>query len=205
MQIRRPEIRQGTQEAVVTPLELFFDLVFVFALTQVTAYMTHELSWHGVLRGVLVVMLLWWSWTGYAWVANVVSAEEAQIKLVMLVSMAAMFLMALCIPEAFDDAPGGLSGPVVLAICYLIFRLMHLVLFWILSAARSRLAPAGAAVRSERARRNHAAARRHALRGVDADRALGRRPAGRLRRHGARRSLRLAAARSRDTSRSATG
>jgi low temperature requirement protein LtrA len=133
VQIRRPEIRQGTQEAAVTPLELFFDLVFVFALTQVTAYMTQELSWHGVLRGVLVVMLLWWSWTGYAWVANVVSAEEAQIKLVMLVSMAAMFLMALCIPEAFDDAPGGLSGPVVLAICYLIFRLMHLVLFWILS------------------------------------------------------------------------
>ena len=133
MQIHRPEIRQGTQEAAVTPLELFFDLVFVFALTQVTAYMTQELSWHGVLRGVLVVMLLWWSWTGYAWVANVVSAEEAQIKLVMLVSMAAMFLMALCIPEAFDDAPGGLSGPVVLAICYLIFRLMHLVLFWILS------------------------------------------------------------------------
>jgi low temperature requirement protein LtrA len=133
VQIHRPEIRQGTQEAAVTPLELFFDLVFVFALTQVTAYMTQELSWHGVLRGVLVVMLLWWSWTGYAWVANVVSAEEAQIKLVMLVSMAAMFLMALCIPEAFDDAPGGLSGPVVLAICYLIFRLMHLVLFWILS------------------------------------------------------------------------
>ena len=133
MQIRRPPIRQGTQEASVTPLELFFDLVFVFALTQVTAYMTHELSWHGVLRGVLVVMLLWWSWTGYAWVANVVSADEGQIKLVMLVSMAAMFLMALCIPEAFDDAPGGLSGPVVLAICYLTFRLMHLVLFWILS------------------------------------------------------------------------
>ena len=133
MQLRRPAIRQGTQQASVTPLELFFDLVFVFALTQVTAYMTHELSWHGVLRGVLVVMVLWWSWTGFAWVANVVSADEGQIKLVMLVAMAAMFLLALCIPEAFDDAPGGLSGPVVLAVCYLIFRLMHLVLFWILS------------------------------------------------------------------------
>ena len=133
VQIRHPEIRQGTQEAVVTPLELFFDLVFVFALTQVTAYMSDELSWHGMLRGVLVVMLLWWSWTGFAWVANVVSADEGEIKLVMLVAMAAMFLIALCIPEAFDDAPGGLSGPVVLAICYLVFRLMHLVLFWILS------------------------------------------------------------------------
>jgi low temperature requirement protein LtrA len=133
VQLRRPRIRQGTQEAVVTPLELFFDLVFVFALTQVTAYMADELSWHGGLRGLLIVMLLWWSWTAYAWIANVVSADEGQIKLVMLAAMAAMFVMALCIPEAFDDAPGGLSGPVVLAICYLIFRVMHLLLFWILS------------------------------------------------------------------------
>ena len=133
MQVRRPRIREGTQEAVVTPLELFFDLVFVFALTQVTAYMADELSRHGVLRGLLIVMLLWWSWTAYAWIANVVSADEGQIKLVMLAAMAAMFVMALCIPEAFVDAPGGLSGPVVLAICYLIFRVMHLLLFWILS------------------------------------------------------------------------
>ena len=118
---------------MVTPLELFFDLVFVFALTQVTAYMAEVLTWHGVLRGVLIVMLLWWSWTGYAWIANVVSADQPQIKLVMLISMAAMFLMALCIPEAFDDSPSGLSGPIVLALCYLLFRLMHLVLFWILS------------------------------------------------------------------------
>jgi low temperature requirement protein LtrA len=133
VQLRRPRIREGTREAVVTPLELFFDLVFVFALTQVTAYMADELSWHGVLRGLLIVMLLWWSWTAYAWIANVVSADEGQIRLVMLAAMAAMFVMALCIPEAFVDAPGGLSGPVVLAICYLIFRVMHLLLFWILS------------------------------------------------------------------------
>ena len=133
MQVHRPQIREGTQKAVVTPLELFFDLVFVFALTQVTAYMGDVLSWHGVLRGVLIVMLLWWSWTGYAWIANLVSPDQPQIKLVMLISMAAMFLMALCIPEAFDDAPGGLSGPIVLAICYFIFRIMHLVLFLILS------------------------------------------------------------------------
>ena len=134
VQIRRPQVRQGTEEAVVTPLELFFDLVFVFVLTQVTAYMAHELSWHGVLRGVLVVILLWWAWTGYAWLANLVSAEQPQIKVVMFVSMAAMFLMALCIPEAFDDAPGGIFGPIVLALCYLLFRIMHLLLFWLVSA-----------------------------------------------------------------------
>jgi low temperature requirement protein LtrA len=133
VQAGRRLIRQEEEHAVVTPLELFFDLVFVFALTQVTAFMADELSWHGTLRGALVLMLLWWAWTGYAWLANVASAEERPIKLAILAGMAAMFVLALCIPEAFDDLPGGLSGPVVLAVCYLLFRTMHLVMFMIIS------------------------------------------------------------------------
>jgi low temperature requirement protein LtrA len=133
VQAGRPLIRQEEEHATVTPLELFFDLVFVFALTQVTAFMADELSWHGILRGALVLMLLWWGWTGYAWLANVASAEERPIKLSILAGMAAMFVLALCIPEAFDDLPGGLSGPVVLALCYLLFRVMHLVMFMIIS------------------------------------------------------------------------
>lgn len=126
-------IREEQTQATVTPLELFFDLVFVFALTQVTAFMADEVSWHGMLRGALVIMLLWWAWTGYAWLANVASAEERPIKLAILTGMVAMFVLALCIPEAFDDLPGGLHGPVVLALCYLIFRAMHLVMFLIVS------------------------------------------------------------------------
>ena len=133
MQRAHPLIREEQNEARVAPLELFFDLVFVFALTQVTAFMADELSWQGILRGVLVIMLLWWAWTGYAWLANVASAEERPIKLAILAGMAAMFVLALCIPEAFDDLPGGLRGPVVLAVCYLLFRLMHLVMFLIIS------------------------------------------------------------------------
>ena len=62
-----------------------------------------ELSWHGILRGALVMMLLWWAWTGDAWLASVASAEERPIKLAILTGMAAMFVLALCIPEAFDD------------------------------------------------------------------------------------------------------
>jgi low temperature requirement protein LtrA len=135
----RSLIRQEEEHASVTPLELFFDLVFVFALTQVTAFMADQLSWHGILRGALVLMLLWWAWTGYAWLANVASAEERPIKLAILGGMAAMFVLALCIPEAFDDLPGGLSGPVVLAVCYLLFRLMHLVMFLIISREDPRL------------------------------------------------------------------
>ena len=133
MQNGRPLIRQEEEHATVTPLELFFDLVFVFALTQVTAFMADQLSWQGILRGVLMLMLLWWAWTGYAWLANVASAEERPIKLVLLGAMSAMFLLALCIPEAFDDLPGGLAGPVLVAICYLLVRLMHFVMFFIIS------------------------------------------------------------------------
>jgi low temperature requirement protein LtrA len=133
VQDRRPLIRDEQPQASVTPLELFFDLVFVFALTQVTAFMADELSWQGILRGALVIILLWWAWTGYAWLANVASAEELPIKLAILAGMSAMFILALCIPEAFDDAPGGLDGPVVLAICYLFFRSMHFVIFMIIA------------------------------------------------------------------------
>jgi low temperature requirement protein LtrA len=139
MQAGRSLIRQDQQHAAVTPLELFFDLVFVFALTQVTAFMADELSWHGILNGALVLILLWWAWTGYAWLANVVSAEERPITLAILAGMAAMFILALCIPEAFDDAPGGLDGPVVLVVCYLLFRMMHLVMFMIISREDSGL------------------------------------------------------------------
>jgi low temperature requirement protein LtrA len=132
-------MRQDLEQASVSPLELFFDLVFVFALTQVTAFMADELSWQGILRGALVIMLLWWAWVGYAWLANVASAEERPIRLAILAGMAAMFILALCIPEAFDDAPGGLSGPVVLALCYLLFRAMHLVMFLIISREDAEL------------------------------------------------------------------
>ena len=139
MQAGRPLIREEQEHAAVTPLELFFDLVFVFALTQVTAFMAAELDWRGILRGALMLLLLWWAWTGYAWLANVASAEERPIKLSILAGMAAMFVLALCIPEAFDDLPGGLQGPVVLALCYLIFRAMHLVMFMILAREDARL------------------------------------------------------------------
>lgn len=120
-------------DASVTPLELFFDLVFVFALTQVTALMAGDLTTQGIVRGLLVLALLWWSWTGYAWLANLVRADEGLARLVLLIAMVPMFVLALSIPESFDDLPGGLYGPVVLAVCYFTFRLMHLVMFWVIA------------------------------------------------------------------------
>src|SRR5437879_2115866 len=119
------------EDARVTTLELFFDLVFVFALTQVSALMASDLTVRGVIRGLLVLGLLWWSWTGYAWLSNVVRADEGTVRLALFGAMAAMFVLALAVPEAFDARGGGLPGPLVVAVCYFLFRLLHLVLFWI--------------------------------------------------------------------------
>lgn len=133
------------ETGAVSPLELFLDLVFVFALTQVTATMAAGLSGAGLLRGLLVVALLWWSWTGYAWLANLVRADQGIARFVMFAAMAAMFVLALAIPEAFGDAPGGLSGPVVVAVCYFVFRALHLLLFY--AASRGDVALRGQVLR----------------------------------------------------------
>ena len=123
----------------VTTLELFFDLVFVFALTQVTATMAHGLNALTVFQGLLVLALLWWSWTGYAWLANLVRADRGLARVGLFAAMAAMFVLALTIPEAFHDAPGGLPGPVVLAVCYFVFRSLHLLLFYLFAGADAEL------------------------------------------------------------------
>lgn len=133
----RPVERGDDDEVSVSPLELFFDLVFVFALTQVTAYMAHEVDaghgGEGLLRGVLVLMLLWWSWVGWSWLCNVTDVEAPALKMTMLAGMSALFVVALCIPEAFDDGEGGLDGPLVLALAYFMVRAMHFLLFWLVA------------------------------------------------------------------------
>ena len=115
----------------VTPIELFFDLVFVFALTQVTALMAADLTLRGLVRGLLVLVLLWWCWVGYSWLANLVRADEGVGRVAMFGAMAAMFVLALSVPEAFDDLPGGLDGPVVVAVGYFAVRALHLAIFWL--------------------------------------------------------------------------
>ncbi|ONI89854.1 low temperature requirement protein A [Actinosynnema sp. ALI-1.44] len=119
------------ESSSATNLELFFDLVFVFALTQVTALMAEKPDAEGLLRGALLLSVIWWSWIGYSWLSNLVKADEGPARTAMLAAMGAMFLLALAIPEAFDDLPGGLDGPLVLAFCYLLVRVVHVWLFWI--------------------------------------------------------------------------
>jgi low temperature requirement protein LtrA len=62
-------------EHQVTPLELFFDLTFVFAITQVTSLLADDPTWHGVFRGMLVLAALWWAWSVYAWLTSTMDVD----------------------------------------------------------------------------------------------------------------------------------
>lgn len=110
-------------EERVTPLELFFDLVFVLALTQCTALMAAVPSWEGVAQAMLILALLWWAWGGYAWLTSVVNPEEGAVRIVMFAAMAAMLVAALCVPEAFDRLA------LLFAVAYAIVRFAHIALF----------------------------------------------------------------------------
>ncbi|HZB24383.1 MAG TPA: low temperature requirement protein A, partial [Gaiellaceae bacterium] len=109
----------------VTPLELFFDLVFVFAITQVTTYFADHLSWHGFAEGMLVLAALWWAWAAYAWLTNTVDADEGWTRIAMLAAMAAMLIVSLAVPQAFD------ADAVIFGVAYFAVRVAHIVLYGI--------------------------------------------------------------------------
>src|SRR5918998_457289 len=136
---RRRRLETVEERESVTPLELFFDLVFVFALTQVTEFMAEHARPVDVLRGVLAITVLWWCWIGYSWLASLVRAEQGAMRLGLFAAMAAMFVQAITIPEAFDDLPGGLHGPMVFAFCYFVVRAVHIVIFWVASREDQQL------------------------------------------------------------------
>ena len=92
-----------SEDERVTPLELFFDLVFVLALTQCTALMSRQPTWEGLAKGLLVLGVLWWSWVGYAWLTSVVNPEEGTVRFAMFGAMAALLVTALCVPHAFGN------------------------------------------------------------------------------------------------------
>ncbi|MBQ1092693.1 low temperature requirement protein A [Streptomyces sp. B93] len=124
----------------VTTFELFFDLVYVFAATRITGYMAHEHSAHGVVQGLLLLALLWWTWSAYTWLGNQARADEGLLRAGMGTAMAAIFVVALTVPEAWHDMAGGLYGPVVLVCAYLVVRVIHLVVY---SAAATAVHDAG--------------------------------------------------------------
>jgi low temperature requirement protein LtrA len=112
----------------VTPLELFFDLVFVLAITQCTGLMSHEQTWSGLGQGLLILGVLWWAWVGYAWLTSVIDPEAGAVRGVIFVAMAALLIVSLCVQEAF----GNLALTFALGIG--VFRTAHIALFMLAGA-----------------------------------------------------------------------
>jgi low temperature requirement protein LtrA len=107
----------------VKPLELFFDLVFVLAITQCTTLMVDHPTWEGIAQGMLVLALLWWAWTAYAWLTSVVDPEEGSVRLALFAAMAALLIAALTVPHAFTDRA------LEFALAYGAVRAGHIALF----------------------------------------------------------------------------
>ncbi len=136
---KRVRFQPTAEGASVTQLELFFDLVLVFAFTMVTGLAAGETSAKNMVRALLVLAVMWWLWIAYSWLGNVVRADEGIARVGMFAAMGGAFLAALTIPEAFQDAPGGWFGPLVFAVAYLIVRLVHLGMFWLASSEDPQL------------------------------------------------------------------
>jgi len=115
-----PELRE---RELVKPLELFFDLVFVLGFTQCTALMVAQPTWEGIGRGMLVLAMLWWAWAGYAWLTSVIDPEEGAVRIAMFAAMAALLIVALCVPEAFGERA------LMFAIAYGVVRAGQIALF----------------------------------------------------------------------------
>jgi low temperature requirement protein LtrA len=115
--------RPAETEHQVGPLELFFDLVFVFAITQVTGFMSADPTWPGLGKGLMILAALWFAWAAYAWLTSAIEAEEGSARIAIFFSMAAMLVAALAVPGAFD------SDGVLFGVAYLGVRAMHVVLY----------------------------------------------------------------------------
>lgn len=123
---RRPLAEQHS----VTPLELFFDLVFVFALTQVTTLLADDLTWTGLVRGLAVLAVIWWAWVGFSWLTNTIRIDDdVASRLVMLAAMGAMLVVGLVTPGAFGEYS------IVFGAAYLVVRLLHITLYAVTTRA----------------------------------------------------------------------
>jgi low temperature requirement protein LtrA len=107
-------------EQRVTPLELFFDLVFVFAITQVSGYVSAHPSWTRLVEGLTILAVLWFAWSGYAWLGNNAHTDDGLVRVILLAAMAAMLIASLAVPHAF-----GRDG-LIFGLAYFVVRLLHI-------------------------------------------------------------------------------
>ncbi|GAA0404465.1 low temperature requirement protein A [Micromonospora gifhornensis] len=135
---RIPRPAPGRGVPTVTPFEIFFDLVFVFALTRIVAFMGKPPDPVAMGRGLLLLMLLWFAWSGYLWLGNETRVDLPPVRLAVLAAMAGLFVAALVMPAAWTSGPG-LDGPLLLALSYMLMRAVHVSLYYWVSGPMQRL------------------------------------------------------------------
>lgn len=122
----------------VTTIELFFDLVFVFTITQLTQVLIDDMSALGLLRVCVAFVVLWWMYTAYAWLTNTLSPTTDLRRLLLIASMGGFLLVALATPTAAGD------GGVLWGVGYLLVVLVHAGLFTQVNRRILRVLPVNA-------------------------------------------------------------
>jgi low temperature requirement protein LtrA len=120
-------------EVEVTPLELYFDLVFVFSITQVTGFVSYDASWTRLVEGLGILAVLWFAWEAYVWLANTAASDEGPIRVVLLTAMGALLVVSLAVPGAFGD------DAMVFGIAYFAVRALHVGAYAIVSRGDPQL------------------------------------------------------------------
>jgi low temperature requirement protein LtrA len=115
------------REQRVTALELFFDLVFVFAITQVAGFLYRDPTWVRLLEAFAILMVLWFAWTGYAWLGNTAGTDEGPIRVVLLAAMVPLLFVSLAVPHAFT------KYALAFGVSYFFVRAMHIVAYLVVA------------------------------------------------------------------------
>jgi low temperature requirement protein LtrA len=121
------------REQRVTALELFFDLVFVFAITQVTGFLYQDPTWTRVAEAIAILMALWFAWTAYAWLGNTAGSDEGTMRVVLLAAMAPLLVASLAVPRAFG------KDALLFGVAYFLVRALHLVEYSLLARGNPEL------------------------------------------------------------------
>jgi low temperature requirement protein LtrA len=115
------------REQEVSPLELFFDLIFVFAITQVSGFVSHDPTWTRLFEGLAILAVLWFAWEAFVWLANTAASDEGAVRVVLLSTMGALLVASLAVPHAFDE------DALVFGVAYFMVRIAHIAAYVIVS------------------------------------------------------------------------